>query len=93
MTALHAHHRNNPEMSHRKSSPWRLVDGVLIRIDSVDGATVRSAIRAEPLLGDPSRSKFLYAVSDGESVYEGFADSVMYAKNRVLVVLRRWGKK
>ena len=86
MTALHAHHRHNAELSHRKAGPWTLVDGVLTRVDVINGTPITSRIENNP---GNLRCPFKYSVGDKA----GLADCVMYAKNRVSILLKRLGAK
>ena len=72
-------HRLHPEIFARESSPWRIDGDTLVRADVVNGREVRSVVGKSGQLS-------WYSVDGGERLP---AESVAYAKQRVLILLKR----
>jgi len=71
--------RLHPEIFARESSPWRVDGEMLVRADVVNGREVRSVVGKAGHLS-------WYTVDGGERLP---AESVAYAKQRVLILLKR----
>ena len=72
-------HRLHPEIFARESSPWRVDGDTLTRADIVNGREVRSVVGKSGQLS-------WYTVDGSEQMP---AESVAYAKQRVLILLKR----
>lgn len=71
--------RHHPEIFARESSPWRVDGDTLTRTDIVNGREVRSVVGKSGQLS-------WYTVDGCERMP---AESVAYAKQRVLILLKR----
>lgn len=71
--------RLHPEIFARESSPWRVDGDTLTRTDTVNGREVRSVVGKSGQLS-------WYSVDGGDRLP---AESVAYAKQRVLILLKR----
>ena len=71
--------RLHPEIFARESSPWRVDGDALTRTDIVNGREVRSVVGKSGQLS-------WYTVDGSERMP---AESVSYAKQRVLILLKR----
>lgn len=85
--------RLNDEMHTNPSSPWKAVrPGCIERVDKVNGGWVTSTITRTALDTYPQAYRYRYLISSNDGRFdctEHLAESVAYAKNRVLVLLKR----
>lgn len=78
--------RLHPEIFARESSPWRVDGNKLTRTDDVGGREVRSEISQTGYPHSTSVGLTWYSVDGGQ---RWPAESVAYAKQRVLILLKR----